>query len=238
VPPTGTWQQNDADPLLAPIECIPEPMQITEPTDRDLDGRLLMNAAGDIYTDATQTVDITCWTFRKNYPFWNQVWFDSFQGRVNKDPILLAGVKFSAQHACCLNVRPEPFNTKSKFVTVSWTIAGIPDNLLGPYPWQHRFVNVGRQGWYSDGGTKKKAPFTMLSEGGWQAVTEPVLLSRNGLPLDDLKISQAGIRVGEDQAPAFNPTVPPVWKTESNDLGVVFNYFVKRREADFSGIPL
>ncbi len=201
--PNGGLITGDPNPLLAPIILTPEEMEITEPIDIDIDNRPIRNAAGDVMQGASRTISLMVWTFQKNYPFWNEQWHDLYVNSVNRDVVVIGGIRYPAQHAKCLSVKPAgQFQANAPFIPVTWKFAVVPDGLIGPYPWQYRFANAGTQGWYADGGTNRKARFTSKSQdGSYDAVSDPIYLDITGKPM----AWETGYTVGKGGTPIENP---------------------------------
>lgn len=236
IPETGEFREPDEDPLNDPIEVTWGPVEQELPVDTDLDGLAIVNSAGDLKEGQTRPVTHLSLSLRKNYPYFNLDWFATWANSVNESPVTIGGLTFAAQHLYCKYPMPAaPYRVNDPFVPVVWVFELVPNGLLGPYPFQHRFADQGSQGWWLDGSDDRKAPFTTRnSDGEWEPISSPIRLNGSGQPLTSLYSS---VRVASGEVPLTPPVAQATYQQEVTS-SVVWRYYKRVRLADFSGIPL
>ncbi len=239
------------DPLDAEVQFWMEPEEITINSDVDLDGRPVVNTANDPADPMPVSVTAVHIYYLKNYANWEQAWLNTYKGAVCNDAVTLLGNLYQAEHVLCTHADPQgKYTLSSTFVSVLWGFLAIPYLAMGTYPFQHRYMDAGKLGWY--GATPTKAPF---SNGAKEVVSEPIRLDGLGKPLakpygSSIKVAKATVNADNsvtitDETPVSPTNAPTILAKVNYPAGstggtveAVWLYQRKRKSISFAGIPL
>jgi hypothetical protein len=217
VPQDGTWVKNDLDPLKEPAEVQWDPGEISFPVDLDLDGRPIINTAGDPFDPPTRRIKYKRLTIYKNELYYNINKANTFENTVNSAAVNLSGVTtVGANYMYCSSIGPaERYKVTAKYIKMAYSFDLIMAVDLGKHPWQYAYLNVGRNGWVTINGKKLLGAFVTQPEGtGTAAIKfeQDVRLDLTGKPISalypNLKIGKEGLN-GSDtfaQPPETAPT--------------------------------
>lgn len=237
----GQQPEQTENPLDKKTVWSLSPATISFPTDVDLDGKPLMVASGDLNTSQSRTVLALELTGKKNYPFWNQSWFDNYQGAVNTNVVSLCGNTYPVEHVLCNGCWPTgDFTIDAPYIQCQWRFLFIPANTIGAWPHQYRFGNTSLNGWYDNAGVKTKATFTTknLETGNFDPVNNPVAMYRNGVPLDSAITVAGKPPVSNPLADLIVPYQFTYYPTGSPTPTMCWYYYKNFRLASFAGIPI
>jgi hypothetical protein len=156
----------------------------------------------------------------------------------------IVGVSVAAEHLRCLSIQPAHdfiyVPNAIRFVRMYYQFEVVFGSQLGSYPFQHRILDQGEYGWWSDGGTKRREKF---SDGKGEVVGGPIRLDGTGLPLASIYSS---IKVGKGNAtPVTPPTAAQPFTTEYTAAGSIaanakaaWLYYRKSRSVDLRALGL
>lgn len=226
--PAGRFE-NPGSPLLEPVIYRWNQLCQTEATDRDNANELLVNMAGEPFSQPypTDVISIRVVAVR------NEAAFDAatalqFGNSVNNANVSYNGGQWNVEKGQSKVIAVEPISeitSAAPFVKVQYTI-----DLKGGYfldtdgfwdGFKLRILNQGRRGWWDDGGTPRRGNIVAISsDGSPQRVDTDVLLDATGKPIQpEFQISPAN---GDPPvAPIANPS-PPSAVIETTSAGVVF----------------
>lgn len=220
----GKIEAVGGDPLNIKPTYTWEHVEVSEQVDVDLDGRPILNTAGFPLDGACRPVVYKRLHVVRNEPSWNVSRSIACENAVNDAIINLGnGVQIAKQHMRCASITPDGSYTAGfRFLPMHYIFEVIFDDSLGAYPFQHRFLDLSTQGWYSDSGTKRSARF---SNGKGELMDEAVRLDGTGLPLLS---AFTNVKVGQGNAAAV---VPP------KEVNVYANEYYKNgvKQAALSG---
>lgn len=196
---------SDGDPLNKVAELTWGPLSISEPTDRDLDNRVIQNSATFAIAGASRRVEYDELTIKCFMPYFDHTLNQRFRNTVNDDDIEVDGMPVAAEHMRFVRAVPgAPYRPGDRFVQMNFTFEVFFDDQLGRYPFQHRFLDQGESGWYDDGGTKRTRRF---SNGAGDLLNDAVRLDGAGRPLPEI---HGSVKVGESDADPVTPEIGPV----------------------------
>jgi hypothetical protein len=236
---TGSPDHTD-DPLLEPAEIQWDHAEVSEAVDRDVIGRPILNSAGlPFEAQPSRDTPFKKFTIVKNFPFFDLTLCATYDNTVNSAAISLGmGISAAEQHLRCVSIIPAaPYRATATFVPVAFSFELVALNTLGLYPFQHRIMDVGREGWTSGG---KHKPFSVLNDdtGKFDPIDSPIRLNGTGVPIIPLF---ANVKVGDaGSTPAAPITQTNTYQKEttlisgSTNTAAVFLYFQKTRVVDMS----
>lgn len=178
IPKSGSFGSGGT-PLLEPMTIQWNQGMRMVPSDRDIDKRPVMNAAGDLVEFNNDYLE---WGFDiyRNEPFFDFNKAKEYSNTVNLTAVTLGNVTFAAGRLCCELIFPSaPYVENPQYVRMKYCFRALLTDDLGDNPWQTRIVNTGRQGWGSDGTGNFKGPFVNV---GGERIDE-VFLALDGSPL-------------------------------------------------------
>ncbi len=203
----GAKEPTEDDPLDEQPLISWDPAEITIPVDHDLDNQPIVNSVGE-FQDASRTISFKRLTIVKNFPFYDKGLSDDYENAVNSAPISLSGVDtVPAQHMRCVTINParREYPPDVEFLPIAFVFEIMADLVLGLYPFQHRFIDEGRAGWYGSGTNKAQGVFAN-KDGPMDA---RVKLDGTGLPLQ--KLYGTSVFVGSPVSGGSNTaTTPPI----------------------------
>jgi hypothetical protein len=219
--PTGgdSSSGGGGDPLAAVARIRWGRASLSEPTDIDIHGNKIRNAAGDGFTPKlSRTFTSRTFTIVKNlatYPF---DLAGQFEEKVNADYWTVANstVVFPQYSVKCLSIMPDgEYTADATYVAVAFSFEVRLTG--GRNPFQPRAVNQGRNGWYSDTSvspavTKYGAITRKDSSGVFIQVSEDVLLDSTGKPIDSTLTV-------EGKSPLANPNAVSGYTLDSDAPG-------------------
>lgn len=227
---SGTEPDHTEDPLQEPAEIQWDHAEETEPVDRDLGNRPILNTAGFAEYQVSRTVAYKKFRIVKNFPFFDLLLAKAYDNSVNSAPITLGlGITAAAQHLRCVSIVPAaPYRASATYIPIAFNFELVSEGTLGLYPFQHRLMDQGSEGWTSGG---KHFKFTVSGADGPEEVSSPVRLDGTGKPLTPVF---ANVKVGSDlSAPASPSTAIDTYAKETLS-GAVFLYYQKTRVVDLS----
>jgi hypothetical protein len=205
-PPFGRFIDDPtADPLSRrPKVVVFRPFEISVPVDVDLDGRKIVNGAGDPFDPGTR--EIQAWELQilRNEPFFDLAKAQTFSHTDNSDTgLAIYGYPVPQYHCKCVTIYPAAtdYDDTAEYLPIIYVFHILfRQSVLGPRPWQDNRLNMGTQGWWDDGGTKRLAKF---SDGKGNTIDRPIPLDLTGKPYSS---AYSFVKVGEhNAAPAANP---------------------------------
>jgi hypothetical protein len=219
------------DPLAQEMTVSWEPVEISEPVDTDLDGLPILNSAGFPFkSNPSRPITYLRFKVERNEPYFDIGKFTTYANSVNESAVTISGVTFAAQHLRCSLIIPSaPYLAESaSFVKMAYIFEAVPYLLLGEYPFQHRLADIGDDGWYLDGSTKRSKKF---SNGKGETVSD-VRLDGTGLPL---VTPFPDVKVGDNNA---DPVTPPQgvdkYDLDVSSDAVTWLYYKRVKVVDFS----
>ena len=228
IPNAGNATVGTTDPLLEKPFVEWRPLTTSEPVDTDLDGRPIANAAGDLFQGATRSVRGFSFTVTRNEPFFDILKSETWSNTVNSVDMMISGVLFPANTLLLASIAPTGrYQFGAKYVNIGYDFERLP--LINKHPFQHRYLNVGDQGWYTSGSGPSKGKF--VNEGG--DVISSVKLALDGTPLspsgEAIYVGGGGTR----SAAIATPTATTQFSTEAlPSNGGWALYFKRVRVAD------
>lgn len=184
----GDQGQFQDSPLNEDTKYIPEPERDTIPVDSDINYMPLLQSAGDfIDPPLTRPIPYLAMRFQKYLPYYNLSIPFQFQDTTNSGAISVTLIgSVDVGQAYCDYVKPvDPYTLHAPYVNVEYRLKFKP----GKTPWQPRFKDQGRTGWYSDPASGKTLQGPIVDDSG-VPVPFSVLLNGKGKPL------LAGVRSG------------------------------------------
>jgi hypothetical protein len=201
--------------------------------------RPILNSAGFPEFQASRDTPYKRFTIVKNFPFFDLTLCATYDNTVNSAAITLGlGISAAEQHLRCVSIIPAaPYKATATYIPIAFSFELIALNTLGLYPFQHRFMDQGREGWTSGG---KHYPFSVLNDetGKYDPIDSPVRLNGTGVPIIPLFTN---VKVG----PSGGTPAAPISQTDtyqkettlisgSTNTAAVFLYFQKTRVVDMS----
>lgn len=256
IPNDGTFNKSQTDPLNEPWEVEWKTQYLSLPVDLDLDGRPILNSAGDAFSPPTRRVAYKNLTIYRNELFFDESKSEMFENTTNKTAVPL-GKRVSPvkpYYMICNSIQPaERVKESATYVKMAYNFDIIRSDDLGKYPWQHAFLDAGNNGWVVKNGKTILGPFVTQPDGAGAAVyqfSQAVRLNGSGKPFvglyDNVKV---GINGQGGETFAGDPVVPPTGIFSFNPLdaeritvsgtGVGFRlYYRQFREAEHNNIGL
>jgi hypothetical protein len=122
-----------------------------------------------------------------------------------------------------------------RYVRMYYMLEIVLHDQLGARPFQHRILDQGEWGWWSDGGTKKRAKFTGADNTD-NPVSGVIRMDGFGLPLASLYSS---IKVGNNHTPVAPPAPSKEFAYDTDAGGkAVWLYYRKSRSVDLRALGL
>jgi hypothetical protein len=186
----GTGEQESEDPLDNPVRYRIRNGISSESTDADVNGKPLLNSAGDPFNGTVQTnVSAIFIDVIRNELSFNLPQSIAFTNKVNADTISLAGQVINPGEAYCLGIQPEQdFSLSQDYVPVVYSFE-IRDRLKlqaggRVTAFIHRLLDKGQRAWMYDdnivdiyhGNDDGTVPSKVSSD---------ILLNGAGIPLED-----------------------------------------------------
>jgi hypothetical protein len=203
-----------------PVDWTPritmKTMEITAPFDVDLDGRPYVNTALDPVDPGLRRVTFKRVEYRRYERFYDTARSDAFENRQNSKQVLIGPWTVKPYH-----MRLNSYSLvgecslAARFVPVAYEIDFFLTDALGARPFDHPYLNQGKNGWYDDGTNKQRGRFVTAGPSpGYEfrdVVDMPVRLDVDGMPLNSVA-DYSKIRVGsvfsnsqKTYAPAATP---------------------------------
>jgi len=216
IPPTGEFGDTPEDPLAQPPVIGWEQVELGQPVDIDLDGRVICAKNGEPLPPGDRPIIYYRLRILKNMPYFDFALSQSFSNSVNNAALSLAGVPVAAEHMRCASIIPAAeYLSTALYVPMAFYFEIFFDDALGLYPFQHRYLNAGTYGHWSDGGTIRRGGFT---NGKSEPVDRPVRLNLTGLPTGPDSFAKVfgkpGDQASENQTPVALSSVPTTYQTE------------------------
>jgi hypothetical protein len=247
VPPTGTWEIIPDDPTKTPWRARFVPITDREVSDVTADNKPVRNPAGDKFEPEPIDQYIRALGIEVRGYFKNpDAYLDKvgkFLATVNKDPFILkpnaggsSSYTISIGRMKVISVEAEEYELgTTKPVAGMFRLEWRPEFTAvnqqpRKHPFQKRVRCQGKEAWYYDGDTQKKAPIHH-NDDKKQKVVDPIDLQANGLIADHLQASYGVTSAIKISSPS--PTPPGHFDSEVID-GVTFLYFRECPDADFS----
>jgi hypothetical protein len=235
----GGGVDHTTDPLAEPAEVLWDHAEVSEPVDRDLGSRPILNSAGFPEFQASRDTPYKKFTIVKNFPYFDLTLCATYDNTVNSGTISLGlGISAAAQHLRCVSIIPSaPYKATATYIPVAFSFELVAVNTLGLYPFQHRFMDQGREGWSSGG---KHYPFSVLNDetSKYDPIDSPVRLGGTGVPLlplfANVKVGPSGGTPASPIAQTATYATETVLQSGSTDTAAVFLYFQKTRVVDMS----
>lgn len=238
-----------ADPLQEPVKIKWSSVIEGRASDFDLGNRPILSSAGQNAGTMDLPIRFKRLTIVKNFPFYDIILSETYENAVNSQPVNFAGVvTAAAHHMVCEAIEPAiEFTPNAAFVPVAFNFLMIFDNSLGNYPFQHRMLDAGTEGWFASTGTNKSsAPFLTRDKPN-DPLSHEIRLDGTGIPLTAPYKGSIGVNGKTGPVNAVTPpTATAVFKREyydnngtlqsalDNNTVAVFNYFQRTRVADFT----
>jgi hypothetical protein len=219
IPADGTWAKNDLDPLKEPPEVQWDPAEISFPVDVDVDGRPIVNTAGDPFEPPTRRIKFKRLTIVRNELYFNLAKSTTFEDSVNSTAVSLSGVTTVVpNYMLCTSIGPaERYKSTAKYVKMAYQFDIMFSKDLGAHPWQWAFLNVGRNGWATVGGKKQLGAFATQPSGANTTVyawNQDIRLALTGAPITSLFPDIKVQLNGDGQTTiAYAPETPPSGST-------------------------
>lgn len=222
----------ELDPLQQPARFRWETVELVEPVDTDLDGLPIQNAAGSLFPPPGRVV-----TMKRLYVTkWRPAPYDvalaeSYENTTNQAALTLGGVPVRAQHLRCCSILPlVEYDVTTTKLPIGLVFEVVLGDQLGNYPFQHRFLNAGTEGWFTKDAKKTSARF--VNENG-QEVGREVRLGATGVP----HATEANIYVGEGKATPTTPqTAVAYYQYEANATKGDVIYYKKTTPVSFANL--
>jgi hypothetical protein len=146
----------------------------------DVNGNPIVNMAGVPYSESFEDEERTkIFVVTRREPFYDAALANGFEGCVNSNAMYVRGMYVGPGNMICNRVEPtsdEDIDTTA--VDVEWEF----ELRQGYKPWLLRVLNQGHSGWRDGNDGPHMGEFYHL--GGTDAVSEPVLLDRFGVPIN------------------------------------------------------
>jgi hypothetical protein len=221
-----------------PNEYQWQTVEVNEPVSADIDGRPIWNSAADPFEGAYRTITFKRLTATRYEPFFDITRSNTFENACNSAAVSLgAGISIDVQKMRCVSIQPaSSYTILDLRIPISYTFDIIFDDSLGPYPFQHRFPNVGVNGWYDDSGTKRKAQFTDGKARQGNTMQTPVPLDATGIPLSTnwgfVKLTP------ENKTAVASPRVVVPYLSRTLPTGESEWFYKRTRLVNFAGLGL
>lgn len=232
---TGGDSTGDGDPLNEIPRIRWARSSLSEPTDIDVKDRNIRNAAGDRYTPKpVRTTTSRTFTIIKNmqtYPF---ALAEQFEECVNEQQWTVnnSDVTFKEFTVKCLSIMPEgEYRADAEVIPIAFTFE-LRGNQ-GHKPFHLHVVNQGRNGFYNNGGVKYGPITYRTNEGAYVQVSDDVLLTNFGTPVD------LTLTVGDGYPPVANPDAVVGYEYDTvAPLPARIHIWDTVNTADFGQLPL
>ena len=185
----GSGEQENEDPLSNPVRYRVRNGISSETTDADVNGKPLLNSAGDPFSGTVQTnVSAIYIDVIRNEATYNLPQSIAFTNKVNADAFSLAGYPIQSGEAYCLGIQPEAdFKLDDTYVPVVYSFE-LRERLTlqdgtRVTAFIHRLLDKGRRAWMYSG---EIVDIYHKNDDGTDpsAVTNDVLLNGAGIPLE------------------------------------------------------
>lgn len=247
IPKDGQWP-TELSPLAMPPSVAWGHGEIMLPTDIDLDGRPIINAAASPFSPPSRRVTFKQFTIFQNEPFFNFAKSEFYENSVNKTLVNLGGgIVVPANKLRCASIIPVDryYFTQALYVQIAYNFELIMSDALGPHPWQHCFLNAGRNGWTDvGGGVKQPGGFCHKPLEVAETFDADVRLDLSGKPLQGVP-EYAELKIKKDTdanfagEPIANPSPVEFFATERISTSVALGwrvYFKQFRQVEFAGM--
>ena len=204
----GGGNEPPEDLLAKPPTIRIEQVLESFPTDYDRNGNLITNAAGDVYNPKLNrivpSVTIAITKYRDTFP----VQLLEYVDYINTDTISITGTvySFGVGWLKLLSISAPEFAADSLAIPITLS---MQIKSGGSFPHRSPALNQGRNGWWSDGGTKKYGRFTTSSG---DPVSDDILLNTDGTPVD------TSLTV-DGNPPTSSQNIPVGWVSDSRYIG-------------------
>lgn len=186
----GSGEQENEDPLSNPVRYRDRNGITSEATDADVNGKPLLNSAGDPFSGTVQTNISAIYTDAiRNETSYDRPQAISFTNKVNADVFTVAGSVIQPGEAYCLGIQPESeYTLQDTYVPVVYSFEFRERLTLQNgdrvTAFIHRLLDKGRRAWiYSD----EIVDIYHKNDDGTEpsAASSDVLLNGAGIPLDE-----------------------------------------------------
>lgn len=242
----GSGEQEEEDPLSVPLKYRVRNGVSGEVTDADVNGKPLLNTAGDPFSGTVSTslsalyVDVV-----RNESTYDLQQAYNITNKINSDNFALAGFSIRPGEAYCLAIEPErEYKLADTYVPVVYSFELRPLRKLanGQLETQfiHRIMDKGRRAWIFD--AQKVDIFHGPDDGQTiSPVSDDVLLDE-GKPKDqDQYVSDAANfdpEAGRGWADPPKNLAPKAVRDKDDETGATFLLYQKYFEASFAQLGL
>jgi hypothetical protein len=251
-PPIGsdTWTTQDKVLTQAPRATI-RPGLMALPTDRDLRGRPIVNAAGDaLNPPQMRNVRVKYLTVTRYEPYWDYLRLAEFEQAWNTVDLRSGNVIFPAGDVLCESIHPaeeieltertgSTANLKMQYnfvIFTDFTVDASGNRRRIPFPWATYLQNLGHRGWYSDPDSGKSQLGDLYYKANGRQITDDVPLDRQGRPINEsYKVSPDGDTF---YTPVANPNDLNLAVADLGQSGVVYLRFDLLHATDLTQLRL
>lgn len=245
----GSGREEEEDPLSVPLRYSVRNGVSGEATDADVNGKALLNTAGDPFSGTVQTnvsalfIDVT-----RNETAYNLPQAIAFTNKTNADQFSLAGYPINPGEAYCVGIQPTgQYSLGDTFVEVVYSFELRERLTLANgdrvTAFIHRLLDQGKRGWASTpGGGGDSVRLVDIAVGGGvnaepSPVSSDVLLDGKGSPLE--KDSFVGV---DDEWEAWveppEEKAPNAVRDVNEDTNATFLLYQKHFTANFAELGL
>ena len=252
----------DSNPLNQPPDIEWSVKEEYVAVDIDLDGNPIRNSAGDRFDPPSRRVTFYNFKYLRWESSFNIGFSQQYSNKTNSAAVTLNGYGITAavEHMRCNAIVPvDRHPLTANIIRMSYDFDLFVDDSLGRYPFQHRFINVGRNGWYFNSTSSKTVIGPFVTNPGAtsyppQQIDHDVLLDLYGLPLTagaGPLAENANIYVGDGTQNAPHPPVTfpgsadfsfldsdKLTNVESGDLTGYALYYRATRSVDLNQLGL
>lgn len=250
----GSGEQEEEDPLSVPLRYRVRNGVSGEPTDSDVNGKPLVNSAGDPFSGTVNTnisalyIDVVrnegAYDLNRAYQFTNTI---------NGDGFVLAGYAIRPGEAYCLGIEPErEFKLNDPYVPVVYSFELRPLRTLAngneANQFIHRLLDQGQRAWgYGSGGGDYELAQIHHKAGDGTDITpvsSDVLLSGDGTPLDQSGYVTTNPNFDQEDNKGWEPQVggndkaPNAERDVDANTGATFLLYQKFKTSNFSELGL
>jgi len=245
----GSGKEEEEDPFSVPLRYSVRNGVSSESTDADVNGKALLNTAGDPFAGTVQTnisalfIDVV-----RNEAAFNLPQAIAFTNKTNADQFSLAGYPINPGEAYCVGIQPSgQYSLNDTFIEVVYSfelrerLTLANGNRVTAFI--HRLLDQGKRGWANapSGGEGDSVRLMDIAvDNGVGADPSPVssdVLLNEGKPLEE--DSFIGIDA-EFEAWADPPEnkAPNATRDVNADTGATFLLYQKHFTANFAGLGL